>query len=214
MWFPGDLKEFFQIDSREAGVAMQERQLQITDVRMLAALAHPLRVALLDQLAALGPRTASQCASALGETPANCSYHLRQLARVGLVARSEATDGRERPWEVTYTGLTLGPPPEDREEDQATRAIRDALTAMGIEQHARLARQYLRVMDRAERAWQDAATSHDYALLLTAEELRELVAALDRAIRPFIRLTRERPPDGARVVHLDLKAFLRPEELA
>jgi DNA-binding transcriptional ArsR family regulator len=192
---------------------MQERRLQITDVRMLAALAHPLRVALLDQLAALGPRTASQCASALGETPANCSYHLRQLAGVGLVTRSEATNGRERPWEVTYTGLQLGPPLEDRDANQATRAIRDALTVMGIEQNARLARQYLRVMDRAPKQWQEAATSHEYSLLLTAEELRDLVEGLDQAIRPFIRPTRQDPPAGARPVHLDLRAFLRPEEL-
>jgi DNA-binding transcriptional ArsR family regulator len=192
---------------------MQERRLQITDVRMLAALAHPLRVALLDQLAALGPRTASQCASALGETPANCSYHLRQLAGVGLVTRSEAANGRERPWEVTYTGLQLGPPLEDRDANQATRAIRDALTVMGIEQNARLARQYLRVMDRAPKQWQEAATSHEYSLLLTAEELRDLVEGLDRAIRPFIRPTRQDPPADARPVHLDLRAFLRPEEL-
>jgi DNA-binding transcriptional ArsR family regulator len=193
---------------------MQERRLQITDVRMLAALAHPLRVALLDQLAALGPRTASQCASALGETPANCSYHLRQLAAVGLVARSEATNGRERPWEVTYTGLQLGPPLEDREANQATRAIRDALSVMGIEQNARLARQYLRLMDRAPEQWHAAATAHEYSLLMTARELRDLVEALDRAIRPFIRPTRQAPPADARPVHLDLRAFLRPEELA
>jgi DNA-binding transcriptional ArsR family regulator len=195
-------------------MARQERQLHVTDAKVLAALAHPLRVALLDQLAALGPRTASQCAAALGETPANCSYHLRQLEEAGLVARAEATNGRERPWEVTYTGLRMGPPPEDRDANRATRALQDALTLMGIEQHARLARQYLQVMDRAPEDWREAATSHDYSLLMTAEELRDLVEALDRAIRPFIRPTRQDPPAGARPVHLDLRAFLRPEELA
>ena len=192
----------------------QERQLHVTDADVLAALAHPLRVALLDQLAALGPRTASQCAAALGETPANCSYHLRQLEKVGLVARSEATNGRERPWELPYTGLRMGPPFEDRDANRATRALQDALTVMGIEQHARLARQYLQVMDRAPESWREAATSHDYSLLMTAEELRDLVEALDRAVRPFIRLTRQDPPADARPVHLDLRAFLRPEELA
>jgi hypothetical protein len=45
--------------------------MEITDGAVLAALAHPLRVALLYQLNALGSRTASQCAQALGETPAN-----------------------------------------------------------------------------------------------------------------------------------------------
>jgi DNA-binding transcriptional ArsR family regulator len=69
-------------------------------------MAHPLRVALLYQLNALGSRTASQCAQALGETPANCSYHLRQLAKAGLVARDEPGNGRERPWRPVCTGLS------------------------------------------------------------------------------------------------------------
>ncbi|HEU4397116.1 MAG TPA: winged helix-turn-helix domain-containing protein [Actinomycetota bacterium] len=194
-------------------MAVAERRLQITDVKTLAALAHPLRVALLDQLAALGPRTASQCAHSLGETPANCSYHLRQLERFGLVTRSEASNGRERPWEVLYTGLALGAEPDDRDADQAARAIQDTLTAIGIQQHTRLALQYLRLAHRAGKEWNDAAASHDYGLLMTAQELGDLVEVLDRAIRPFIRPTRQAPPPDARPVHLDLRAFLRPEEL-
>src|ERR687898_3623570 len=91
-------------------MARTERRLEVTDGAVLAALAHPLRVALLYQLNALGSRTASQCAQALGETPANCSYHLRQLAKAGLVVRKEATNGRERPWRSVYTGPDLHPP--------------------------------------------------------------------------------------------------------
>jgi hypothetical protein len=52
-----------------------------------------------------------------------------------------------------------------------------------------------------------------YSLRLTAEELAGLVQALDAAIRPYIGLTRDDPPEGAQPVHLDLKAFLRPEAL-
>ncbi|GMA33835.1 ArsR/SmtB family transcription factor [Demequina litorisediminis] len=50
---------------------------EITDPSELRALAHPVRFALLDLLAA-GPLTATQCGERLGQTPANCSYHLRQ----------------------------------------------------------------------------------------------------------------------------------------
>ena len=45
-------------------------------------------------------------------------------------------------------------------------------------------------------------------------ELAGLVRALDAAIRPYIGLTRPDPPEGAEAVHLDYKAFLRPEVLA
>ena len=193
-----------------------ERRLEVTDGAVLAALAHPLRIALLYQLNALGSRTASQCAQALGETPANCSYHLRQLAKVGLVTRDEAGNGRERPWRSVYTGLDLHPAVDDpdREVVTAARAARAALANAEIEEHARLARQYLRLEPRAPRAWRDAAGVSSYSLLLTADELAGLQRALDAAIRPYIGLTREDPPEGAEPVHLDFKTFLRPEALA
>jgi len=209
-----DLQQLFQVG--RCAVARTERRLEITDSQVLAAMAHPLRVALLYQLNALGSRTASQCAKALGETPANCSYHLRQLAKVGLVAREEAADGRERPWRSVYTGLDLHPPVDDPDPEVVTaaRATRAALANAEIEEHTRLARQYLRLERRADRAWRDAASMGSYSLRLTAEELEALVEALDAAIRPFIGLTRADPPEGAEPVHLDYKAFLRPEALA
>jgi DNA-binding transcriptional ArsR family regulator len=197
-------------------VARTERRLEITDSKVLAALAHPLRVALLYQLNALGARTASQCAQALGETPANCSYHLRQLAKVGLVTREESGNGRERPWRSVYTGLDLSPPVDDPDPEvmTAARAARASLANVEIEEHARLARQYLRLEQRVDPAWREAASGGSYALRLTSEELAALVEALDALIRPYIGLTRADPPDGAQPVHLDYKAFLRPEVLA
>jgi DNA-binding transcriptional ArsR family regulator len=196
-------------------MARTERRLEITNSKVLAALAHPLRVALLYQLNALGSRTASQCAQALGETPANCSYHLRQLAKVGLVAREESGDGRERPWRSVYTGLSLHPPLDDADPEVVTaaRAARASLANMEIEEHTRLARQYLRLEQRASREWREAASVNSYSLRLTAEELADLTQALDRAVRPYIGLTRDDPPGEARPVHLDFKAFLRPEAL-
>ena len=135
-------------------MARTERRTEVTDGAVLAAMAHPLRVALLYQLNALGSRTASQCAQALGETPANCSYHLRQLAKVGLVARDEAGNGRERPWRPVYTGLDLHPAVDDPDPEVVTaaRATRAALANAEIEEHARLARQYLRLERRAPKA--------------------------------------------------------------
>ena len=195
-------------------MAEPERLLQIKDVEVLAAMAHPLRVALLNQLAALGPRTASECAAALGETPSNCSYHLRQLQRFGLVARAEPSNGRERPWRAAWTGLRTSPELDGPQAGAAERATRDALAELGIEYHAQLARQYLRLEAVAAPEWREAATAHDYSLRCTPQELRDLVETIDRTIRPYIGLTREDPPPGAQPVHLDFRAFLRPEVLA
>jgi DNA-binding transcriptional ArsR family regulator len=209
-----NLQELFQVGRR--AMARAEQRLEITDRAVLAALAHPLRVALLYQLNALGSRTASQCAQALGATPANCSYHLRQLARAGLVVREEAANGRERPWRSAYTGLDLHPAVDDADPEvmTAARATRASLANIEIEEHARLARQYLRLESRAPRAWREVAGVSSYSLRLTPEELAGLHDALDAVIRPYIGLTRNDPPEGAQPVHLDLKAFLRPEVLA
>ena len=98
-----------------------ERRIRVSDPRALRALAHPLRLALLDQLMSFGEQTAAQCAAAVGSTASNCSYHLRQLAKAGLVARDEAGNGRERPWRSVYTGRSLRPGTDDADTSLTTR---------------------------------------------------------------------------------------------
>ena len=56
----------------------------LDDARTLRALAHPLRVELMDQLTFRGPLTATQCAELVGESPSSCSFHLRTLAKYGF----------------------------------------------------------------------------------------------------------------------------------
>src|SRR5690606_21557592 len=63
----------------------QPRIRKIRDARVLRAVAHPLRLGILDELLKDGPLTATELAERLGETPANCSWHLRQLARYGFI---------------------------------------------------------------------------------------------------------------------------------
>ena len=55
------------------------------DATQLRALAHPLRLQLLEALSAEGPATASRLARRLGESSGATSYHLRMLARYGFV---------------------------------------------------------------------------------------------------------------------------------
>ena len=76
--------------------------MQVTDPRAMRAMAHPLRLDLIELLGTVGPATAAECARHLGSTQASCSYHLRQLAKYGFVAQAEPRgDGRERPWRLT-----------------------------------------------------------------------------------------------------------------
>ncbi|WP_243740532.1 helix-turn-helix domain-containing protein [Streptomyces sp. 8K308] len=63
--------------------------------------AHPVRRALLDLLAELGTVTSTEAARRLGHSSGLCSFHLRQLARHGLIEEAPHTGGgRIRPWRL------------------------------------------------------------------------------------------------------------------
>jgi DNA-binding transcriptional ArsR family regulator len=191
-------------------VAQPEQRKTISDVRALAALAHPVRVAMLNHLLAFGPRTASQCSAVVPASPSACSYHLRQLARWGFVEPVPGEDARERPWRATATGFAFG----ERTDDPELMAAQQALLAIQLDSDLQLAREFLRRVDDLEPAWRDAAEFGRYSLMVTPAELTELVTRLDAAIRPFIGLTRPDPPAGARPVHVTLNAFPEPGEPA
>ena len=70
------------------------RTVELNDPRALRALAHPVRLSLVSLLRRAGPLTATQAGERIGESATTCSFHLRQLARYGLV--EEAGGGRGR----------------------------------------------------------------------------------------------------------------------
>ena len=171
----------------------------------LAALAVPARYAILSHLLAAGPRTASQCAEVVGESPSNCSWHLRALAKAGLVERVEgAEDGRTRPWRATAVGFT-------EDDDPAGAVAADALAQVSAAHDDALYGRYLAARPHLPKAWMRAGAANDYTLALTPTELDALAEQLDALIRPYVRPIRQDAPDDAQAVHLTLRAFLDPD---
>lgn len=190
-----------------------ERRTTVTDPRALRALAHPLRIALLDHLMSFGPRTASECAAVVGSTPSNCSYHLRALARVGLVEAVDAADGRERPWRSASTGLDFGRS-ADPEFAIGSDTVERVLADRQVDDEGVLVHRAIAQRDAQPIEWRDASILSGYALRITPDELRELGDKLDALIRPYIGLTRADPPAGSDVVALHLNAFRHPDAIA
>ena len=118
---------------------MDEQRPLLTDPEVLEALAHPVRLDLLSYLMSDGPATASVCARAVGDNPSNCSYHLRALARHGLVRPAGSRDGRERPWRATITGFETARSGPGTAEAEGTAAVMAASVALD----QRLERDYL-----------------------------------------------------------------------
>ena len=187
-----------------------EDRRQVTDARALRALAHPLRLALLNHLMAFGTQTASQCAEVVGSTASNCSYHLRSLARYGLVESVDPVDGRERPWRSTATGLQFGSG-DDPATALGSNTVERALVETQIDDEAALTRRAVAGRDAQPEEWKDAMTLSGYALRMTPQELRDLGERLDALIRPYIGLTRDDAPEGSDVVALHLNAYRHPD---
>jgi hypothetical protein len=183
-----------------------ERRPLLTDPDVLEALAHPVRLDLLTYLMSAGPATASTCARAVGDTPSNCSYHLRTLARYGLVEPAESEDRRQRPWAATITGFTLDP---DADPASAQGRSTAALLSASLALEQGLVREYLANRDQVSAAWRAADTASSYMLRVTPDELTAVAGQIDALLRPLIAARRDEAPDGAELVHVNLFAFPR-----
>src|ERR1700733_15532457 len=93
-------------------LGMPGNPIKLTDPKMMRALAHPARIAIVTHLALHGPATATECADVAGLSPSACSYHLRALARYGIVEEDldSAADGRQRPWGARAGPFSTEPP--------------------------------------------------------------------------------------------------------
>ncbi len=183
-------------------------QRMVVGNEALAALAVPVRLTILNHLLAAGPRTASQCAAVTGETASNCSWHLRALAKVGLVepAADSGTDGRAKPWQAAAVGFSFA-----GDDGPAGRVAQRVLEAASDAHDGELYRRFSARRDLLPEEWAEAAGSHQYSLNLTPGELIDLVASVDALIRPYVRPIRQDAPEGSQVVQLSMRAFLNPD---
>ena len=77
----------------------------LTDPKAMRAVAHPTRIALLEALGREGTLTATEAAAIVGESPTNCAFHLRTLAKYGFVEEAGGGTGRRRPWQLKHVGF-------------------------------------------------------------------------------------------------------------
>jgi DNA-binding transcriptional ArsR family regulator len=165
----------------------------------MRALAHPVRLAILDFLRTAGAATATQCAEAVGESPSSCSYHLRTLARWGFVEEAEGDDRRERPWrQVTRRFAWSSEDATSPEDIAAGRVILDATLA----RDDRIVSDFLAHEGRVDAARRGAAAFIGTTLVMTPDEAITLRRQFERLIEPYIREQPEERPSGAVAMHV------------
>lgn len=171
---------------------------------------HPVRIALLDLLAEAGTVTSTQAAARLGHSSGLCSFHLRQLARHGLIEEVPHTGGRARPWRLRWDTPSgpagqqeqageAGEAGQPEQIGQAGRSERagpagqaaperfDAL-ARGLEDESY--QHWLAHRDRAPAEWRHDA-SFSEVVHLTPAETAELAAAVRALLAPYRERNRE-----------------------
>jgi DNA-binding transcriptional ArsR family regulator len=194
-------------------LGMPGNPIKLTDPKMMRALAHPARIAIVTHLVLHGPATATECADVAGLSPSACSYHLRALARYGIVEedRDSAADGRQRPWRARAVSFSIE---SDSTTPPATKLagqlLAETFRADGEETRARYLNRQLEYPDE----WQHELGDSTDIAHVTPEELHELKGELDKLFERYRRLDPGERPEGVLPVRisLDMYPWFGPEE--
>jgi len=187
---------------------MTMRRLEM-DAPALKALAHPMRVQILQILRMQQRASVTSLARELGETTGATSYHLRQLARHGFVEEFDAGEpgekraGRQQRWwrmavdQVHMTGF-------DFLADEDTREAAGFLLREYHAERSRRLANWFATATRWPKAWQRASSDLDAGLELNPAQTRALADELAAVVEKYRELT---PGRGARRVDVQYAVF-------
>jgi predicted transcriptional regulator len=156
--------------------------LNLTDPKAMRALAHPVRIALMEILDVTGTLTATQASEMLGESPANCAFHLRTLAKYGFVREAGGGCGRERPWTVAQRSLSISA--HNQKDKQAELAAR-TLSEVWLDRMLNRIRRALS-RDSWPDGWADAVHATRNVRFLTPEETRQAAEEIQEIFRRYM----------------------------
>jgi DNA-binding transcriptional ArsR family regulator len=170
----------------------------LTDPRAIKALAHPARLAVIDELFAGRELTATECAEIAGLSPSAMSYHLRALEKWGIVERAEPSgDGRERPWRAAGDGLYI-----DSSEPRVSAVAESTMASRMMDRTRHDLLDWFAREDRNQHDWRDITTLSSGARWLTDDEAEELSAAVNELLDKYPRASATARPPGARQVRV------------
>ena len=176
--------------------------MEISDPKAIRALAHPLRLDVLQLLGASGSATAAQCARLLGVSQASCSFHLRQLAKYGFVEDAgPGRDRRERLWRATATRLSV-------RDGTGDRAVKQQVEQLVVERDVQAILDYLRRPEGASPEWQRKAGIVTAMAVLSPDEAADLKEKWLALLMPYAaRTDGSQPQPGQRPVRYFMSAI-------
>lgn len=180
---------------------------RIADLDGLKALAHPLRVQIIEALSTYGPHTASTLGERLGESSGATSYHLRQLEKHGYVREVEGRGtARERWWERTPGAIHMSSP--DAMETEAGRQANRVIMREWLHHREAGVRSIIEGgFDRLDKKWHEATVLNSASVHVTAAQLEEFNERMMTLITEFAREHRGQRVVGSRPVQIQYFAF-------
>jgi hypothetical protein len=180
-------------------------ELNLTDAKAMRAMAHPIRMALMELLEVVPTLTATQASEVLGESPANCAFHLRTLAKYGFVREAGGGKGRERPWTRVHQSISLT---TSQQENAQAEIAAGALARVWQGRSLERIRNAL-LADSWPEGWDDAVRASDSIRFLTVEEAVQVGDEMRQILDRYIG-RREDPasrPAGALPVEVAFYVF-------
>lgn len=149
---------------------MADEPFKVTDPEMLRAFAHPVRQRIMWELGVRDHARATDLARATGIPANSMSFHLRALAKAGLIVEAEqhARDARDRVWTMVHNSLSFEAESGDPGVDGFIGGLVD------------WARQRLLAGDDT-----DSGTGLVSAALLTKAEAKELRDEIEKIINRY-----------------------------
>ena len=141
----------------------------------------------------------------IGLSPSATSYHLRALAKAGLIEEAPGRgDGRERVWRSQVRGYDVEAGHEAGTE--AREAERELIDSFLIREGTRV-RQWLASSHEEPVEWYRASMFTEAGLMLTVEEMAEVSKRLMDVLEPYRGRSHVDPPPGTRPVSVLVRAF-------
>jgi predicted transcriptional regulator len=182
-------------------MAVEPLSVRPMDAAQLRALAHPLRLQLL-QVLHEGPATASQLARRLGESSGATSYHLRALHRAGMVEEAEQRNARERWWQRTPERLIIpnSVPPDASDAERAElEAAHAQIESILVDRDESALGRWMEIRYDLPLEWQDAQWIGNFRMWATAEEVQQFVTTVLESIEPLRKPPEDDDPERQEV---------------
>ncbi|MFF5666758.1 ArsR/SmtB family transcription factor [Streptomyces griseofuscus] len=178
----------------------QSVPLRVDDPKVMRALAHPARLAIMARLSEVGPGTATECAEATGLSPSATSYHLRALAESGLIEEAEHPDKRKHLWRARSSLLEVG-----HSESDGGAASQNLLREY-LARSDRQLEEWLGVQATQPKEWQEALSIVNARVEVRPEELSELLLQIQAIFKAYGDRARTGDGQKRRPVAISLRA--------